>query len=555
MHKNLSPVSMSESTPLHRPFHSISALDFSFASFEKTHSWLKRLAVFSLAFLGVVSPSTFAAGQARHVVLVVWDGMRPDFVSEKLTPTLWRLALDGVFFQNHHPVYLSSTEVNGTALATGAYPERSGVIANREYRPNIDLLNPIGTEALTAIRKGDSITHGHYLSRLTVAEILQRKGFKSQVAGAKPVAILHDRSERPDLNGGSFTLFEGRTLPTNLLTRIIQFEGKFPPVEKPKTKRDQWTAHALFGPMWNGDVPSFSVLWLSEPDYSQHETGPGSPTSLAAIRGSDQVLAELIQELDTKGVRDATDLFVVSDHGFSTISRKVDVTAALKKAGFSAAREYKSSPALGDIVVSSNGGSVLLYVIGRDLGIIDRVVRFLQSEDYVGVIFTRKPVQGAFSLNQINLHSANPPDIVFSLRWTADKSTNGAPGMVFSDDPNRTAGQGMHVTLSPFDMHNTLIANGPDFRRGMLDSLPSGNTDIAPTVLWILGVKPPGSLDGRVLSEALINDSGRSPIVAPVERIEATREHRHFTWRQYLQSVKVNGVVYFDEGNGYAVPK
>src|SRR5579885_3600419 len=56
--------------------------------------------------------------RAEHIVVVVWDGMRPDFVSPQFTPHLHQLASEGVFFRNHHPVYVSSTEVNGTALAT-----------------------------------------------------------------------------------------------------------------------------------------------------------------------------------------------------------------------------------------------------------------------------------------------------------------------------------------------------------------------------------------------------------------------------------------------------
>jgi len=58
-----------------------------------------------------------AAAPERHVVLVVWDGMRPDFISAETSPNLWRLANEGVFFAHHHPVYLSATEVNGTAIA------------------------------------------------------------------------------------------------------------------------------------------------------------------------------------------------------------------------------------------------------------------------------------------------------------------------------------------------------------------------------------------------------------------------------------------------------
>ena len=70
-----------------------------------------------------------ARGQAEHVVVVVWDGMRPDFITPQYTPTLYELALKGTFFKNNHSAYITSTEVNGTALATGMHPDHSGVMA------------------------------------------------------------------------------------------------------------------------------------------------------------------------------------------------------------------------------------------------------------------------------------------------------------------------------------------------------------------------------------------------------------------------------------------
>ncbi len=52
------------------------------------------------------------------------------------------------------------------------------------------------------------------------------------------------------------------------------------------------------------------------------------------------------------------------------------------------------------------------------------------------------------------------------------------------------AGAGMHVSLSPYDMHNTLVAAGPAFREGLASELPSGNIDVAPTILKILKIAP-----------------------------------------------------------------
>src|SRR3954466_6071944 len=83
------------------------------------------------------------ATPARHVLIVVMDGLRRDQVTAEQMPTLYALSQQGVFFNAHHPVYPSSTQVNATALATGMKPATSGVIANREYRPELELMHPI----------------------------------------------------------------------------------------------------------------------------------------------------------------------------------------------------------------------------------------------------------------------------------------------------------------------------------------------------------------------------------------------------------------------------
>ena len=100
-------------------------------------------------------------------------------------------------------------------------------------------------------------------------------------------------------------------------------------------------------------------------------------------------------------------------------------------------------------------------------------------------------------------------------------------------------------------MHNTLIAAGPDFKRGETDDLPSGNIDLAPTVLQILGIKPPGKMDGRILSEAMVK-SGPAVVnpKAEIKTTEAIKDFASGTWRESLQISRVGSTVYLDEGNG-----
>ena len=164
-----------------------------------------------------------AHGAVEHVVVVVWDGMRPDFVTPQYTPTLYALAKRGTFFMKHHSLYVSTTEVNGTALATGMHPDHSGIIANTEYRQDVNWLSSYGTEALDVVRRGDLATGGHYLGAPTVAELMHASGWPTFIAGSKPIALLHDRSfkKTSPAEKNSVTLFRGQTLPRSALESLV----------------------------------------------------------------------------------------------------------------------------------------------------------------------------------------------------------------------------------------------------------------------------------------------------------------------------------------------
>ena len=498
----------------------------------------------------VAPPTALGFGKAHYFVLVVWDGMRPDFVTPELTPTLCSLRSNGVWFAHHHSAYPTSTEVNGTVLATGAFPQRNGISANKEYRRAIDPLKPYGTQSLRAVRRGDELTNGKYVAVPTVAESVQATDFSTAVVGAKPVALLHDRRGRGDGALGSVWFVEG-ALPESLFGTLTNRFGSFPAPVSPNVARDIWATRCLAEAFWEREMPRYSVLWLSEPDYSQHAHGPGSPEALAAIRSCDQRLGAVLAELDRRGLRSQTDVMVVSDHGFSTIGANADVAAALCGEGIPARVTWDKPPAKGDVVVVGNGGSVLLYVTGRNDGRIRQIVRVLQHQRFAGVIFTRQSMPGTFSLAEAMLASPTAPDVVVATRWVQPTSTNTHTlSLVFNDGYNEyDSGCGMHVTLCPTDLHNTAIACGPDFGRGLTDPLPSGNVDIAPTLLWLMGVPPQQRFDGRVLSEALLV-AGPAVGKASNGRRDARAEFEDGVWEQYLNFTELNGVRYLDEGNG-----
>lgn len=486
-------------------------------------------------------------GRAHHVVVIVWDGMRPDFVTEKTTPNLWKLAQGGVTFLHHHPVYTSSTEVNGTAMATGVYPERSGIMANREYRPEID---PHGTVAME-VPSTIAATAGDYVAVPSVVQMLHAAGRTAAVAGSKGVALLQDWSHNGKTSAAqkSVIFFDGQAFPPAAMALMTGTLGAWPEtIEFPNIPQDIWTTRALTEVLWKDEVPAYSMLWMSDPDYSQHQMAPGSEMALAALKSVDDRLETVLQALDAKGARNDTDIMVVSDHGFSTIQRASDVLTPLTTAGIRVTGSFAGQPQPGDVLASGNGGSVMFYITGHDKEIGRQLVEAIQKTDYAGVIFSRWSLPGTFSLKAAHIATKEAPDVVVALHWTAQPNRFGAAGML-DGDWLRKAGKGTHASLSAYDMHNTLIAAGPDFKPGYRDEIPSGNIDIAPTVLWILGVQQAVPMDGRVLAEALSSYQGPLETNPMVIHEREVADNKANGWQQYLQISRVGHAEYIDEGN------
>ncbi|MEP6956321.1 MAG: alkaline phosphatase family protein [Chthoniobacterales bacterium] len=482
---------------------------------------------------------------AAHVVLIIWDGMRPEFVTEEYAPTLWELARRGMTFRKHHSVYPTLTNVNATALATGVTPARSGLIGNYEFRPAIDPTEPTRTEKAETIEKGDKVSEGKYLRVPTVAELVQAHGGRTVVAGTKAAALLLGRN--PGEDSEAVTLFEGETRPPGALSTLTEVLGPFPEKAIPNAAQEKWTSRALTEVLWKEEVPQFSVLWMSDPDRSEHEHGPGSRQALAAIKSADDNLALVLHALEEKGVLDATDILVASDHGFSTIERSVNLPNLLREAGFKLVEKRAVPLMRGEIRVVGNGGTALFYIGEKDEATTSRLVDWLQLTDFAGVIFSRAALEGTFPLADFHLDTPAAPDVVLAMRWNDGANKEGVHGMIAAT-ATKEAAEGTHGTLSPFDVHNMLIAAGPHFRKSVSD-MPSSNLDLAPTILRLLALEAPEPLDGRVLVEGF---TGRQN--APKESVVRTREATRGTpkglWRQYVRTSETAGSIYIDEGNG-----
>ena len=168
------------------------------------------------------------------------------------------------------------------------------------------------------------------------------------------------------------------------------------------------------------------------------------------------------------------------------------------------------------VILVTPGGSEMYFVPSHDPAVVARLVAYLQARQEYGPIFVDQrygSLPGTFNASAAKLQnaSARNPDVIASMNFDETQSVSGKLGTTFNNSANN---RGMHGSFSPIDVHNTLVAEGPDFKVGFSDTLPTGNVDVAPTVAMLLGLSLPQA-DGRPLLEALATGGSSTYTVAP----------------------------------------
>lgn len=475
-------------------------------------------------------------GPARRAVVMVWDGMRPDLVSPELTPNLARLAEGGVWFEASHAQFPTVTRVNAATIATGATPTTHGLPANVLYAPLVD------RAALISLGEGDSVAalrraYGVFRTRTMAAAVTEAGGRAVVVSsGTRGATLMSNPAAR---ERGDLLLHPTLSTPAEWQPAVGRL-GPLPAATVPNSAQNRWFARAIAEYVLPELGPSLLQFWHNDPDKSQHCFGFGHPESLRAIRDADEHLGIILDALDRLGLRRETVVVVASDHGYTSVRRHARLAEALVRAGLKASLDSV------DVVVAPNGNAVLLYFPDGSAERRERVAAFLLEWDAAAVIFSgargARVLDGTFPLLAVGVDGPLAPDLLVGLAWSDDANEYGHRGRSVEDGQVNRAS---HGGLSPWEMRNTLVMAGAGVRRGLRNTIPSGNVDIAPTLLRLLGLDIPPTVEGRVLGEALI---GEDAVDQPVTRDVTVCERPTGTRRSELLWSSVAGRRYLDGG-------
>lgn len=331
---------------------------------------------FVLAPLALAVVVAQDAPKRRNAIIFVADGLRHGSVNPIDTPALYRVRTGGVYFANSHAVFPTQTMPNSAAIATGHYPGDTGQFANQLF-----IAYPVFATGTLGQRPGTMVPDvedpfvladindrfgGNYLREASLVAFARSYGYNTAAIGKIGPAASQDVSEviavRGKMRDPVTIIIESasgtpRAVPLGAATVALLKAAGLPPAPPPRNQpggtntvpgaraanveHQQWLAdaatRAILPAFAKSAEPFVLVYWSGDPDHTQHAQGdslnrlsPGinGPTSKAAIQNADRNLKQILDYLDAHpDVRDNTNVFVTSDHGFSTVSRR-DVDAS-----------------------------------------------------------------------------------------------------------------------------------------------------------------------------------------------------------------------------------
>ncbi|MCX7323571.1 MAG: alkaline phosphatase family protein [Hyphomicrobiales bacterium] len=445
---------------------------------------------------------------ASRVVVVVFDGLRPDMVTPAHMPHLAAFAADGLWFRQARSVFPSMTRVATSSISTGAPPVVHGIVGNSFYYPEVTRDFVLDTSLAEDIALAESRLSGPLIAAETLGDRL--------AAHEKSFAVVHSGSAgstyainpRVAANGHWTFSVMGReaTRTPHAVDEVVERFGPLPPRTLPRFEETDYVTRVFTEHVLGEMDPDVALIWFNEPDTSFHYRLLASAETNAIMSAVDVALARILTAIKRRPDADEIAIIVASDHGQISSSGVADLATLLTEAGHKAARA--SSRAINGADITVTGGNMgEIRIVDGDMARRDRIARWLMQRDEIGMVFTPSDdpvhgaVEGTFSTALVGLDHPRQPELVYVLRSGTGADAHGLPGLglITGGVP---IGGGMHGGLNRHELNTVLILGGAA-RGGTpgLSEAPSGIIDIAPTVLGLLGKAVPTSMRGTNLAE------------------------------------------------------
>ena len=420
----------------------------------------------------------------NKIILLGIDGLQPSQITQLQMPNLYRMLENGTFFTNHHSVFPTVTRVNTVSMLTGCYPGHHGLVGNtmviRDYDESM-VIPALKPQIQSVNRRIKSI-----LLVPNLVDILSSYGmrFAAVNIGSNGNAYLHNQT----LSRNGIVIHPEFTIPNKLYSEIISRFGEWPVKSQNDESRLNHAMNIFTSHVLDELNPEVAMFWCNNPDSVQHYSPVGGESSNRALSIVDSEIGRLHKHIEKTG-RNDLNIVIVSDHGYSTIKGVVDIEDFVKSKIIEAIRCDE------EILVAPNGGSVLFYVNPFNRNTLEILIDHLIAQPWCGNIFASHKdggVEGTIDLSKVGLNGIREPDLAMSFKWSGGFNDNDVQGVVYSSSGE--LGDGQHGSIGLTEQRSVFIGYGPDFKENNFVTNPTGNIDITPTIIELLGIEPNNDL-------------------------------------------------------------
>lgn len=370
----------------------------------------------------------------QRLLLVSFDGFRYDYMNQKATPNLYRLANQEGVTGHMLSTFTSKTFPNHHSIATGQYQETHGIVNNIMWDPRLgEVFHHKKAEELSNAwwDNGES-------TPLYIANQLAGSGRASACA---PWIGCHAR-------------YYGNHSARHY--RVYNLSAD--PWEQVDWALERMTRKE--------EPANLAMIYIPFPDVISHLKGPFSEETLTKVRQLDTLVDYIRRRLlASRALANSTNLIILSDHGMTEISscRSIALDSFLNASWYEA---YGSNPVLH---VRPKAG----------------------FEQLVRLALVKKEAQGHYRLYE----KRTLPDRyryrfhrrIMPLILVAEEGWSIYPTQAEANLKRHHRGQHGYDNILP-SMRPLFVAVGPAFKRGYTHRTPFLNVDLYPLMLNLLGI-------------------------------------------------------------------
>jgi arylsulfatase A-like enzyme len=447
------------------------------------------------------------AAPSDKVVICVFDGLRPDFVTPELTPNLARLAGQGTWYRQARSVFPSMTRVATTSIATGAPPKVHGVVGNGFLFPQVTMEHVLDMSRADDVGLAERVTGGRLVEVETFGDVLAQAGKRLAVVHTGSAGSAHLINPRARANGHwTFSIFgRDHTQTPEAVDEVVARFGPLPPRTLPRFEETDYAEQVFREHVLADMQPDVALIWFNEPDTSFHYRFLGSPETLSVLKAVDAAFGRILAWIDDQPDAERYTVIAASDHGQISMSDALPLSDLLGQQGHAGRRAAERT--LAGASFSMTGGDMgEIRILEGGTARRDAIASWLREQDFLGMLFSparnevEGEVAGSLSLSLVDLDHARAPELVYVLRSDDSTDAHGNPGLGLMTKGDVPVGGGMHGGLNRHELNTVLMARGPGFSAGDLDGRACGIIDIAPTILAALGLAPAATMTGEPLS-------------------------------------------------------